>query len=221
MLDPPVAALLLSRPSMRLQARWQSGHAGDCKSPYVGSIPARASSPEATPLPVGSPIPSQGSGEATSLFQGRRCSQARRAKRSALAESGRARGSCKINSASRLGASSVGSRLTASSAGAGARLRRPQAPNRELALNRGNAARGPRTHAAMLAAPGLGGTVCGVGQPLRTPGICSSPDSIARRSASMPRCISSDISRVRASSFVSRSPKGRLLAPPASSTFAR
>jgi hypothetical protein len=25
-------------------ARWQSGYAGDCKSPYIGSIPVRASS---------------------------------------------------------------------------------------------------------------------------------------------------------------------------------
>src|SRR5215467_1404346 len=34
----------MPRPAARRRsARWQSGHAADCKSAYVGSIPARAS----------------------------------------------------------------------------------------------------------------------------------------------------------------------------------
>ncbi len=32
-----------NRQEGRAPARWQSGYAGDCKSPYIGSIPVRAS----------------------------------------------------------------------------------------------------------------------------------------------------------------------------------
>ena len=39
-LDEPPQYTTLPRP-----ARWQSGYAGACKAPYVGSIPARASKP--------------------------------------------------------------------------------------------------------------------------------------------------------------------------------
>ena len=45
-LDRLPASLVYEAPSAGRKsrlARWQSGYAGDCKSPYIGSIPVRAS----------------------------------------------------------------------------------------------------------------------------------------------------------------------------------
>ena len=53
-------------------ARWQSGDAADCKSVYVGSIPARASIPGKQARPIGTigPAPPSGAFSAFSAGQG-------------------------------------------------------------------------------------------------------------------------------------------------------
>ena len=45
---------------LQVLAQWQSGYAADCKSVYVGSIPACASSILSLPLSIWLPIPTSG-----------------------------------------------------------------------------------------------------------------------------------------------------------------